>query len=1140
MHSRLSLSELRTALQGSGAVLLSPRVLRGVIKAHLRVFGIGLAVPHARCYQLSKADFRALASARELDVDLASLGDPVLLLPEPDPTWLAERDAEAALRYVWSQLFHLRVHAALDAEVAAGKLTPHLVKRLVHALGQVELDASRSVLLAENLLPARASETEAVTELVATYLELQHFQPPMLEHYFPGLAPRMALLITQLGLDVPVLLARSRPVGAPETPRPAGGDAARTRVPTGRLRLGGLYLDRSPDVSATARREHLIAQAAGHEERGNLVRAMALLRRSLAFGPPDERTDRSLADIERLLEKLCAALVRLLGGDDDARARWLRALRPLVLEGELEGGRYWSQRVRLLYDLQKACDDATPKHTADLVGWALSLGSLAVRRALPLRAPVLVYRHLKRALGRLARVRRFDGHERLRAALESAVATADEVARARLDPPLRETFETVGVQARGRAEEVARDKLLAELLDTVLARGDLQLGDVRDALSRNQLKLPDLGGVGELLKGDGLLRVDRELSLRLDGIYHRGEVYMRGLQKGVSLMFGTAAGRFLFLYFLLPLGGAFTVLEGLKHMFSPFVGLTGGENIHALAALREEVYAGLGLAPQVVHHGAWLLLGVFFLGLLASRVFRSRVTTVGKRLARRGKAALAMPLKLLQHPRIARFYHSAGFFYAMRYFVQPLAFAWVASLLLPHDWQIELLYLAMVFTAVAVGATTLVWRRLEGRLLDGLVRLWLGLRHRFLPNAYRFIVTTFRRALEGLDMLLYAVDERLRYRPGEARASVVSKAALGVVWFALTYLVRVYTKLLVEPQVNPIKHFPVVTVAHKLMLPATGLLFSLLSTPLIALLGTWAGGTIAGVTVFLLPGVFGFLAWELKEGWKLYASNRASTLQPVMVGTKGETVGGLLKPGFHSGTVPKLYKNLRRASARGYERETHIARAGLAQVELQLRRWTERELLAPLALLPAAPALQLEGVRLHANRIQLELASDGERAVMVFEEQSLRLLASLPEPGFFARARGEARDSLHGALLGFYKLAGAELIREQLEDALGRPAAYDISDGCLNVWPREDAADEVQYPLAGATLEPRPVVGATSLPPVPAARVLFTRSLRWEDWRQFWDRPRELAPLRLWWDPEPARTESAPEAEDRQEEDDAL
>src|SRR5262249_25707767 len=70
---------------------------------------------------------------------------------------------------------------------------------------------------------------------------------------------------------------------------------------------------------------------------------------------------------------------------------------------------------------------------------------------------------------------------------------------------------------------------------------------------------------------------------------------------------------------------------------------------------------------------------------------------------------------------------------------------------------------------------------------------------------------------------------------------------------------------------------------------------------------------VATVVIFCTPGMFGFLVWELKENFRLYASNRPTTLQPIQVGHHGETVRRLLRPGFHSGTIPKCYARLRRA-----------------------------------------------------------------------------------------------------------------------------------------------------------------------------------------------------------------------------------
>src|SRR5205807_1971072 len=80
---------------------------------------------------------------------------------------------------------------------------------------------------------------------------------------------------------------------------------------------------------------------------------------------------------------------------------------------------------------------------------------------------------------------------------------------------------------------------------------------LREALARNRLKLPDLSGPGEFLLGDPLIRANRQLAVSLDGVYRRGEIYLRLLQRLSALAFGTAVGRFLTLYLILPFGGAF-------------------------------------------------------------------------------------------------------------------------------------------------------------------------------------------------------------------------------------------------------------------------------------------------------------------------------------------------------------------------------------------------------------------------------------------------------------------------------------------------------------------------------------------------------------------------------------------------------
>src|SRR5262249_24862519 len=131
---------------------------------------------------------------------------------------------------------------------------------------------------------------------------------------------------------------------------------------------------------------------------------------------------------------------------------------------------------------------------------------------------------------------------------------------------------------------------------------------------------------------------------------------------------------------------------------------------------------------------------------------------------------------------------------------------------------------------------------LEETAADSLGRAWQLLRDDLLIGLWNFIVWFFGYLTERLWALIYDVDERLRFREGDSAFSFVLKCVLGVFWFAISYVIRFIWLLFVEPQINPIKHFPVVTVGHKL---------SLLLLPMAAaLLGDL---TLAFVILGLIP-----------------------------------------------------------------------------------------------------------------------------------------------------------------------------------------------------------------------------------------------------------------------------------------------
>src|SRR5205823_6178396 len=106
------------------------------------------------------------------------------------------------------------------------------------------------------------------------------------------------------------------------------------------------------------------------------------------------------------------------------------------------------------------------------------------------------------------------------------------------------------------------------------------------------------------------------------------------------------------------------------------------------------------------------------------------------------------------------------------------------------------------------------------------------------------------------------------------------------------YTIWLFFTLFVEPQINPLKHFPTVTVAHKLMVP---LLFQF-TRALSSFMDPWLAAGLAPILLGFIPGVFGYLMWEFFENWQLYRANRPRELKPVQVGEHGEEVIHLMRP----------------------------------------------------------------------------------------------------------------------------------------------------------------------------------------------------------------------------------------------------
>lgn len=1113
----LTLPQLQDLLRTvePAAVLVPPRLLRRIIKQVCAIKGIGLLVPHRKTLPLARATLLRIVEREELGLPTGTeLPEAVLLLTSPEPRRLAQRPRAVTLVKYWRLLFHACVDQHFARLRDEGKLPEPRVHELIDRIGFAQFAEIRQVLHQERFLLPPEDDATVLCEFFSLYLELRSFAHTLLPRYFPAVDNWEGL--DQLAaefLDADRLYQRTRLEGAPDpetvyVPLEEDGDEdlpPEEPEPT---------LNPSP-----VRYARLLDSAKEAGERGNSVRAAIQFERArkAACTPEGQQTahDAARQEIDRLTSRLAVALQL----HHHEAEEWRHRL-PILLEPATRGP--WPAAARLLYDLQKVCVyHERDLYAADLVEWIVTFGKRPIKRLLPHQCEVLLVQHLRSALNRLGKVRMDDEQRRkLSILMHASLHHCEERLRDRFRPILHGALDEVGLQPGNYPERIARRKLVEELLDLIIERGFLTIGDLRDAISRNQLKLYDLSGPGELLKGDILIRLNRRLAEDLDGVYRRGEIYLRWLQRGSSLAFGTRVGRWLTRYLFLPYGAAFGALVCAKEIYH-----ICHATVHWVSGLMEKMFAQTPeelteVVEPVVKHSASkgeafstfdltviAVLGTFFLLLICSAGFRARVWRETVRLwnalvfvvTRGPEWVMDHPAikKVLENPLVHFFRH-----YLLRAALLTLVVAWLCSL--THLLLSRQLMLCGVTFALGAGLfNSRGWRLLEEVSVDWLSRnghwLWTTL----LPGLVRWILYLFKAALDHLERWMYTVDEWLRFRSGQAQHTFTIKTVLGFVWFLLTYLIRVVINLFVEPTFNPIKHFPVVTMAAKLIIPYIPNWAIAITHALAPFVGDWLAGTMAGVIILLIPGIAGFVAWELKENWRLYRANRANELGPVMIGHHGENMLRFFSPGLHSGTVPKIFIKLRRAARQSDGRSFHKQRENLLHVEESLRHFVEREL---LFLLEGSKGwgtvrLHLGTLTLGTNRVELELCHPDPRTEslwLAFEEYHGWLLARLVRRGWLGRLNEAQQAALTNALAGFYKLAGVDLVQEQFQATLPLDASvYTVTEKALLTWPGGDFRQLVAYPLE----EKPPAEGSA-----PRGCPLFShQSILWDAWVETWE-----------------------------------
>ena len=1089
----MELLELRERVRASGskALVVDPRLVR-----RASILTGGIASPRPRGVAITKRSLLAAASEEALHVPVSELEAVVILVPAPTSRELAKSSDLAILRRYWRLAFHSEIRRSLGDARDAESLTLAHIRERIHRLGGSAFQSTRIALENDHLLGAEHADDVAYIELAALWFELRTFSPDLVPASFPSLGKQDDVdAVLSDGIAVAELLERSRPRGADLEPGAVASTSGVRTLPRWR-RI----------ASKVARLSTRDTDAANALARGNVVRALLVHLADTRARGRNTGIELARSTLDALSARLDEALVPGHGSSNSpplALGPSLFALAERASAGRLDA---YEPEARLLLDLQRAALASEREHRRiDLLGLLMSLGRKPLVRPLRAVREVRIATALSDAWSKLGEVRLSrEERERLVRALATAVERADGNARAELTSRLRQALTDVGLRPESVPERVARDKLVEELLDTTLQHGYFSFAHLRDAVANNQLKLDDLRP--DALNRDALLALDRVLDSELEGVYRRADIYLRAMQRWSALAFGTRAGRSVVAYAILPIGGAFVVLEAGSHLVAPVTQFAGFGPVHLVSPM------------------SWIGTAAALFSLLHSQRARA--------IARRGIRGLGWLLAaiLLRAPRwilsraaVLDLFARPAIRAVLARVALPAAVGGAAFALLPETAGYGRIVLAVCAVLVAEAAVTAFFAALvEEAYFDWIAPSWRTLSDTLAPRLVNMVTRAFRGVFDLFERSLYRVDEWLRFRDGDGPFMVGGKATLGLVWFFVAYVIRLYVTLLVEPEINPVKHFPVVTVAHKLMLPFAGDLLSAcrsVFTPL----GSVLGATAAATTAFLLPSISGFLAWELKENWRLYRQNRDDRLEPVAFGIHGETMPTLLIHGFHAGTLPRLFDRHRRRVRRALARSQHEDVSGsadelassVAAIERQVARLCERELIGLLRRSRrwTHGSLAVDHVKAAPNSLRIAIVCprlDAKRLVVAIEQQGGRLMGGVDDAGFVERmAEGsESRVLLENALAGFYHLAGIEVVREELEHAFGR-SSYRVTANGFTAY-ADDFALEAHYPLtphASALLVPtaRSEEARERFPPIERKLVSFRdRPIRWQSWVEAW------------------------------------
>lgn len=820
------------------------------------------------------------------------------------------------------------------------------------------------------------------------------------------------------------------------------------------------------------------------QERKNPVWAMMNLCKSQSVfervyqrykTPASEKFYRSLQrEFQKYIKPVSEYFTEELQLDEKVLAGLQDMLEYLIHKTSLGGEGIESE---LLMDIENSRIDGNLEFSElNLWGWIRSFGGEPLRIPLPYQNQMRRLLYLGSALHKSHYLKlpkeKLNQYQQI---LQKACHMEEERIRDNLKPFIREAFEHQNLPLKNSQKKIAFLKIQEEMLDTIIERGHSHFTDLRDVLSRNHLKLEDLK-VWEVFQGDSLLRIDKELSKKLRGIHRSAEIYMRFLQVLSSLFFGTRRGRRISWCFFIPVGGAVVLLvlskSILHHLFhiNPFDPLTLFITVVALEffihskIFRKIVFSPFTLRPIFKKLLVYPALGGGTLFLICCAYFWKTLIAYKPQgmenlyfylLGYGASFIIALVLMVLKAKKIPSFLRNLLVSPALGggvLFILCHIYFWnkLIADIKPQTMK-EVHFALLVYSAFFIMSFAFVNTRIGIKLSSGVGEAYGWAVHAIGKGLFLrvlfFIIQCSRSFLKKMEHLVYVVSDYLRFIQGEKVSTSYTKALMVLLWTPFAYILSLYILLFIEPQINPLK-FPVVSIFYKVLLVKpelyTKLIHGLEQGSGWLLPNTIAYG-FAWFTAFVFTGLFGFLAWELQENWRLYEHNASKVVKPVAVGSHGETITQFLRPGFHSGTLPHLFQKLRKATAQAEVSKMDYSpvlplEQEMRHIEESIKRFADRDFLLTLRVHPLFEHFsgEVEKVEITSSAISVFMTLKKDRETWAFqtsfEEKKGYLVANFAlKEGNLENLSSDQQKVMAYLLGAFYKKAGVDLTEEEIE-----------------------------------------------------------------------------------------------------------